>query len=465
MMAVYNRIHKLVLDYTYTLPKTEKALLTQKMRQQFHQDLLPVIESLLQESATGAELIIPKLEIQIHASHPDDLPALLLTELAKELEIELAKREPLSGSEKIKAQKDAFFYFLNHGFYPPYFTGSEPILLFESIVEKEGIEASGLLPFLEKNDTALRRFVQQLKSKHHQLVLQAILPHWLKPMVMGWYVVIFSRLSSISIPLYQLFKYAFYHQNEKASNHAAVTFFEKAIKPFLLHASIPPQKEWQIVRALTDSLRLQKSVQQYQQLFLEITANRSRQNKGAFDLEDSSNLEKERNDAGTSLMAANAGLILLHPFLEMFFAELKLMKNGSFISQKKQLKAVQVLHYLACGSTKTPEHLLSLPKLLCGLDLRFPIPLQLHLTNAQKQASVILLQAVMHHWKPLQGTSVNGLQSSFLQRAGLLQKDNRDWVLHLEKKSVDVLLESLPWSFELIQLPWNNYLLHIQWSV
>ena len=52
---------------------------------------------------------------------------------------------------------------------------------------------------------------------------------------------------------------------------------------------------------------------------------------------------------------------------------------------------------------------------------------------------------------------------TFFQREGSLRKDGNDWILTVEKKAFDILLEQIPWSFRTVKLPWNKYVIHVEW--
>jgi hypothetical protein len=158
-----------------------------------------------------------------------------------------------------------------------------------------------------------------------------------------------------------------------------------------------------------------------------------------------------------------AGLGLLAPYLQRFFKDLGLINNDAFINHEKQCKAVQILHYVATSERRTPEHMLTLNKLLVGLDINTPIPARLSLTKRQKAVCELLLTSVITNWPALGNTSVKGLQGSFLLRNGVIRKDGDNWILHVEHKTFDVLLDKLPWSFRLIKLSWNEYFIHVQW--
>lgn len=159
----------------------------------------------------------------------------------------------------------------------------------------------------------------------------------------------------------------------------------------------------------------------------------------------------------------NAGIILLTPFLTRFFSELDWIENGKFVDDLSQFKALHSLHYLATGETHAPEYLLTLGKLLCGLPLNTPVPRRIDLTKADYCEADALLTDLISHWQTLKNTSVNGLREGFLQRDGVLTFTNSAWELQVERQTIDVLLDTIPWGFSATKLPWMPSLLYTQW--
>jgi hypothetical protein len=73
------------------------------------------------------------------------------------------------------------------------------------------------------------------------------------------------------------------------------------------------------------------------------------------------------------------------------------------------------------------------------------------------------LKAVITNWPKLKNTSVEGLRETFLKREGILTKKDNGWLLQVEKKTPDVLLESIPWSYSTLAFSWNNYIIFTEW--
>lgn len=159
----------------------------------------------------------------------------------------------------------------------------------------------------------------------------------------------------------------------------------------------------------------------------------------------------------------NAGLVLLHPFLEYFFLEFNLLDARQFQDDDARNLAVHLLHFLATGRENPPEFLLTFEKFLCGAELLAPIPRGFVLTDAMKAESDTLLRAAIGHWSALKSTSPEGLREGFLQRPGKLIFDNFDNRLIVEAKAHDMLLNYLPWGCGIIKLPWLDQPIIVDW--
>ena len=159
----------------------------------------------------------------------------------------------------------------------------------------------------------------------------------------------------------------------------------------------------------------------------------------------------------------NCGIVLLHPFLQMYFEELGLLDEKNFKDAGARHRAVLLLHYLATGETEVAEFNLMFPKLLCNIDFDEPVPNHIELTEKETEESSNLLRSVTQHWKPLQRTSAEGLRATFLQRKGKLVEAETGWILKVEQKTIDILLEKLPWGIGTIMLPWMKKVLNVEW--
>ncbi|ELR72088.1 hypothetical protein C900_01830 [Fulvivirga imtechensis AK7] len=160
---------------------------------------------------------------------------------------------------------------------------------------------------------------------------------------------------------------------------------------------------------------------------------------------------------------ANAGAVLLWPYLQMFYKELGLVERGAFVNEECQVRAVQLLHHLVSGETEAEEHQWLLFKLLCGMQPTDFVPTAFELSEPEQQECNNLLRSVIRNWAVLKNTSSEGLQSSFLRRPGLLKRDYNGWIVHIERIAIDVLLDRLTWPISVIRLPWNEKAIHVKW--
>jgi hypothetical protein len=159
----------------------------------------------------------------------------------------------------------------------------------------------------------------------------------------------------------------------------------------------------------------------------------------------------------------HAGVILLAPFFKKFFDACGLLDGLDWKCKDSQYQAVHLLKYLTAGLNKTAEYSLVLEKLICGIAIEEPIPFEVDLQEQQMDQAQELLASVLEHWKALKNTSINGLREAFLKRDGLITRKNDGWLLQVERKTLDVLLDSIPWGYSTITLPWNGYLIHVEW--
>lgn len=158
-----------------------------------------------------------------------------------------------------------------------------------------------------------------------------------------------------------------------------------------------------------------------------------------------------------------AGLVLLHPFLSMFFNQLNWTAQNQFSNKDCQQRAIGMLHYLATGKTNAPEYELGMAKIICGYPLQEPVPAEFDFTKEELEEADHLLTVVISRWDVLKRTSIDGLREAFLQRRGKLTNEETGMLLQVEQSSIDMLLDQLPWTLSMIKLPWMKDLLRVDW--
>jgi hypothetical protein len=174
------------------------------------------------------------------------------------------------------------------------------------------------------------------------------------------------------------------------------------------------------------------------------------------------------------LYIANAGLVLFNPFLPRFFERLGLLTPAtdddgapSIQGLEARSRAVHLLQWLVDERLETPEPDLALNKVLAGIDLSAPI-LPGHAASADDLAIAQgLLEAVIQHWPPLANTSLAGLRETFLQREGRLELPTRElnqWTLVVQHRTVDILMNQMPWPLSPVRHRWMPAPLFVDWS-
>jgi len=162
---------------------------------------------------------------------------------------------------------------------------------------------------------------------------------------------------------------------------------------------------------------------------------------------------------------ANAGAILLWPFLGRYFETLRLMHKNAFLDDSARSRAIYLLQHLVSGKAEAPEPALLLNKILCGALPEQPVDAAPEITEEEAALSNQLLQGVIANWGKLGNTSIDGLRESFLLREGRLVcvESGNSWLLTVSVKGYDILLDSLPWRLSMIRLPWMQTLLNTKW--
>ncbi|HEX3048284.1 MAG TPA: contractile injection system tape measure protein [Bacillota bacterium] len=161
----------------------------------------------------------------------------------------------------------------------------------------------------------------------------------------------------------------------------------------------------------------------------------------------------------------NAGLVILWPYLGRFLETLGLVVNQQFVDEDARARAVFLLHYLSFGTEEIAEYESMLNKILCGLDPRLPLRLDIELLETEKAECENLLQAVIFNWPVLKNVTVPGLRSMFLMREGMISARDGNWLLRVADQAYDILLDQMPWGISTVKLPWMQELLFVEWRL
>jgi hypothetical protein len=160
--------------------------------------------------------------------------------------------------------------------------------------------------------------------------------------------------------------------------------------------------------------------------------------------------------------------VLLNPFLPQLFSRAELLEDDEsgrarFRSADSAARGVQLLEYVAGGTDRPIDHSRALPRVLCGVASEVELPQPGSMTDAERDLCQQLLSAVISRWVEVRNTSVTGLQETFLQRDGVLTEEADAFDLRVTRRTVDVLVDRIPWSFSQIRFPWMSAALVVRW--
>jgi hypothetical protein len=161
----------------------------------------------------------------------------------------------------------------------------------------------------------------------------------------------------------------------------------------------------------------------------------------------------------------NAGLALAGAFLPHLFRSLDFLSDAPVRMRDHEAgsRAVHLAQYLADGRTDAPEPLLVFNKILCGLPVAAPVLRAIEPTARERELCDSLLAAMIARWEIIHDSSVVALRETFLRRAGRLTRKDDAWELRVERKTLDVLVDRVPWNVALIFHAWMPQPLHVTW--
>lgn len=161
---------------------------------------------------------------------------------------------------------------------------------------------------------------------------------------------------------------------------------------------------------------------------------------------------------------SNSGLVLLWPHIPTLFDQIRLLNNGKFIDEEHQFKAIHLIEYLAHNQvSSTEEQYLTLNKLLCGIDISHPVPPHIAISPEEMVACHDFMESIISEWTAIGNSSVESIQESFIRRSGILAPIEYGWQLRIERQTLDILVDQLPWGIGVVKLPWMKSILFVDW--
>jgi hypothetical protein len=162
----------------------------------------------------------------------------------------------------------------------------------------------------------------------------------------------------------------------------------------------------------------------------------------------------------------NAGLILYWVYLKKLFSLLGFLnqKQTAFSNKQAAKQAVFLLNFLVYEEPEQlSEDYFTLNKLLCGLETDTVLAISEKITPSQQKALEQLTINLISYWPALGKIKPSSFCQAFIKRFGVLKILNHQWLLRIEKKPQDILLDRLAWSINVVKLPWMASHIVVEW--
>jgi hypothetical protein len=165
------------------------------------------------------------------------------------------------------------------------------------------------------------------------------------------------------------------------------------------------------------------------------------------------------------LAVDDGGLVILWPFLDTLLSRLELIdpEQKVFLGEEARNQAIALLSFLVEGDPEPPEWRLPLAKVLAGLSPLAPWRLEEPLKPEALAEGERLLEAVIAHADLAERMGPEDLRNLVLRRPAVLSSRTGAWLLRVERRAEDALLERLPWGWSWIRLPWMEHPLQVEW--
>lgn len=163
---------------------------------------------------------------------------------------------------------------------------------------------------------------------------------------------------------------------------------------------------------------------------------------------------------------ANAGLCLFAPWIIRLFGMLDLLAKDrkDLKDMDARIRAIFILQRLVTAEQREyKESDLAFNRLLVACPFNVPLPKSNEQTDKEIETVESMLAGVKANWPKMANTSIGGFQRSFIERDGQLEQQEGKWVLTVENKAYDILLDSLPWSYKMIRFPWLKKPISVSW--
>lgn len=183
------------------------------------------------------------------------------------------------------------------------------------------------------------------------------------------------------------------------------------------------------------------------------------------DMED--NMENKRlAETPEYININNAGLVLLAPWFPRLFTMLDMLniERKEFKDLEARIRAIFILQRLVTSQDREyKESELAFNRILVDCPFYEPLPATMKLEEDELQAIESMLNGVKGNWDKVRGISVTGFQHNFIERSGHMEQKDDKWLLTVDSRAYDMLMDSIPWSYSRVQLPWLTMPIQVSW--
>ncbi|QEM11200.1 contractile injection system tape measure protein [Mucilaginibacter rubeus] len=479
-------IHKLILDIEVPHRNAAQKAQDEAVRY-FEQVLLKKLEQLLDGMDVSAHVLIDRLDIDLGKGKLEEVFEQLQQSLSKALEPALNPNMIPDGDEPDEAisyssltdEQQVFnvlVYFLNTGRLPWYIVATTEWL------QQEDVWLSKLSGLLISDATYRLKLINLFK------VTQTAISRLFSQFGMVFIKQLVAVLLKVDVRIYQTgidslindIKDSISRQSpndndrllsEPSSEYSAV--IEKLLHMLHLRTGydvLPDGILKKLIDLITGELKIFSSTSATSLVQIADKAIQTAESKPALQItkptatpdNSETNLTKEEETEGAYVN--QAGLVILHPFLEYFFKDFGLLHDNDFVDLPARQLAVHLLHYLGTGNTGAFEYDLYFEKFLCRWPLSEILAREVEIPQRMLEEGDNMLGTVIKYWKALKNTSPGGLRDAFLTRNGKLIEAEKPARLIVERKDLDILLSSLPWGIGVIKLPWMDEPFYVEWQ-
>ena len=176
--------------------------------------------------------------------------------------------------------------------------------------------------------------------------------------------------------------------------------------------------------------------------------------------------EKAAVGAPEYISVGNAGVVLLTPWFPRLFGMLGLLdeEKKDFRDMESRIRAIFIIQRLVTYEEREYEEKeLSFNRILVSCPFSEPLPVKMELTENELQTIEYMLDGVKNNWTKVQNISIKGFQTNFIERSGNLEQREDKWSLFVDPRAYDMLLDTLPWSYDRVRFPWLKKQIHVSW--